>query len=53
MNPSLKISKLTYFAAVSAVAVLVAANVGIVWADHHPHGSDQGDEQRACARAWL
>jgi hypothetical protein len=42
MNFSLKISKQTYFAAVSAVAVLVVANVGIAWADHHHHGSDQG-----------
>jgi hypothetical protein len=41
MNFSFKISKLTYFAAVSAVAVLVVANVGIAWADHHHHG-DQG-----------
>ena len=45
MRTQLKLSKLNILSAASAVAVLVAANVDIAWADHYNrhHGADSGN----------
>jgi hypothetical protein len=43
MTTSLKTLKFTHLVVASAAAVLVAASVGIAWADHHHHGSDQDE----------